>query len=371
MSDHDDDNLSSDYKEKTKRKAKRGSRRGPVGVFLLALLAGLGALTYFALRPVPKTVMEFVVQHYPIFHGRIYTAIAETDSGYRVVRHTPETIEYVDYAVDFSQGSVTKQNTVTLYGRSNPKPVAISPTLDIFYTDSSYTTYVISANGDRQVISINAPVYTEFSGDGSRFAIYDTVKNVVVYDLETRSILHEIQLDGVPDHSRHGIKLNFTGSKIKLRSYNEDVIYDLSGLTAYPVANLQHLADYSTFLPSGELVSVLGTDVTIVGGQISRKILEIPCNDNMTKASPDGQWLFGNSGWFFCIIHVPTLLEAEDSLTVTPQTLEFSEDLSSFAFSRDSKYVAVYTLDNQFNPILRILDLATMTIIASTQEETP
>ena len=91
----------------------------------------------------------------------------------------------------------------------------------------------------------------------------------------------------------------------------------------------------------------------------------------MTKASPDGQWLFGNSGWFFCIIHVPTLLEAEDSLTVTPQTLEFSEDLSSFAFSRDSKYVAVYTLDNQFNPILRILDLATMTIIASTQEETP
>ena len=372
MSDLHEDNLTTDYKEKTKRKAKNGSRRWLFGLIGLALVILVATSLLLATRPAPKTVMEFEVQMSEGLYGN-YTDMMALDDSYRVATNTENGVEKIDFFIEKNMFYGTSQ---FLLSDSNfYSPVAISPALDIIYTDNTYTTYIISTEGARQTIALNAPITTIFSEDGTRFGLYDQKGQVVIYDTKSRIILHELKLFEPSPYHPYTFVLNQDGTRLLVLGYYvPHDLYDLSGENITPIENdLPHLWGNTVFLNSNKLLTIESATLRIIDEEsvVNHPIENLGCcSMNQILVTSDEKWLLIHIYDIVSIVNLQDLSQLENGESIKSKSVTTSDPIVAVAFSKDNKSFAIYTQRDDMSH-LSILDLATMTIIASTETTTP
>ena len=372
MSEFHEDNLNTDYKDKSKRNQKNGSLWWLFGLIGLGLVILMATSLFLATRPTPKTVMEFAVQQYPTFAAPSLStqAMVATTNGFAVLATAYDALSLNTFLVNLNLNQVLSQVSVPIaYGAgysSSVASAAINPSLDLLWSNYGNVTMFMSAEGLRQTVALNAIARVAFSGDGSRFALLTSLGEIVVYDTASRAILYEMPKADYAGQSF--VAFNQNGTKLIISGmYSNAQFYDLSGsapqlqTTALPAVNADPI-----FLSSGEIIGINNNAVIVVNGD---SVKTLPLSDprcsmaTQIKVSSDETTLaiMGQSN--LCVTDVPTMLSTVSDETLNTRVLDLQFTPSAIAFSSDSQTIGVYTM-SYTEPYLYVVDVASMTIVA-------
>jgi hypothetical protein len=385
MSDLHEDNLNRDYKDKPKRKTKNSSRVALFAVLGAVLMIGGATLAFLVSRPTTSTatVKEFPVQPYPTFPVLQSTTqdMVATDSGFAVLTTDYQSLSLETFLVNLNTKEVLRQASVPIaYGAGSGysgsvASAAISPNLDLLWSNYGNVTMFMSAEGVRQTVALNALTNVAFSGDGSRFALLTSLGEIVVYDTATRAILTEIS------DPQYGSNVFFTmnqdGTKLLTSSfYTTGKVYDVnSGQIQVVNSTMPAVSVPPVFLASGELVGI-NYNAVVVMNEDTPKTLPLSqqgCeNATQIQVSSDDKTLAIMGQFGLCVVDMASVLAAaDDGVTVNVQTVDLKVLASAIAFSKDNQTIGVFAANSGYESHLYVVDLASMSIVAATEGALP
>lgn len=365
------------YIQKPKIRHKNSLRRWFVllaGILFIVVIA-----LFFALRPSPKTVIEFVVQQYPTFAPPTYPVqqMVASANDYRVLQTFESQLSIQDFTVDLEKGVITPQPAIPIFSGMIPlgfstSSTAISSNLDALWSSAGNVTMFMSSENVKQTIALNVPTKVSFSQDGSRFVVMSSLGNVLVFDTQTRSVIYELP---IAFNNNQYATLNHNGTRLLISGlYANGHLFDLSSSTPQSIPSVvPQVAVEPVLLASNQIIDYTGSEIFVVDG-IHRAGHFFPYTlgtIGKIQVSFDNKWLAIQTQNYLSVINLHTLLEAPGYSDFYFNSIDFDDTLFAIAFSSDNQTIGVYTFGSDNQPHLSIVDIVTMTIVASTETTTP